>query len=73
MSFRINASSKYANRHPSPKDLKKNNSVLTDEDYLLFNLDGKPSDSVSRGGKAIAEKPKDGYCIRDSHAQSDHY
>ena len=72
MSFRINASSKYANRHPSPKDLKKSNSLLSEEDYLLFNLEGKSSDSAS-SGKAVAQKPKSGHCIRDTHAQSDYY
>lgn len=72
MSFKISASSKYANPHPTPKSNKKD-TLLTEEDYMLFGLEGQTtSTSSSRRGVPKAAR-QGGHCIRDSHAQSDHY
>jgi len=71
MSFRIAPSSKYAKRHPSPKDLQKDSSLLSDEDYMLFGIDGQSSSGSS--SQRSQKAPRIGHCIRDSHAQSDYY
>lgn len=72
MSFRISASSKYANPHPTPRSGNKKDNLLTDEDYMLFGLDGQSSSSSQ--SRAAPKAPRQGgHCIRDSHAQSDHY
>lgn len=74
MSFRIKKSHKFADQFPN-KDAKTSSAsdLLTEEDYLLFNLGDKPAGN--KIGRAAPAKPKKGgNCIRQvNSAQADYY
>lgn len=70
MSFRIQKSHKFADQFPN--DSKKSNAdtILTSDDYLLFDLDTKPTSGAS--ARAVAHKG--GNYIRPvNSAQADYY
>jgi hypothetical protein len=75
MSFSIKKSHKFTDQFPNGKDSQKSNmsDILSEEDYLLFNLGDKPSGKAA--ARAAPAKPKKGgNCIRQvNSAQADYY
>lgn len=72
MSFKINASHKFATQNtPVEKPKGVDKSSLSAEDYMLYNLD---SSSSAKQAKVASFKAKSGQCIRPtSSAQPDFY
>ncbi len=73
MSFKINASHKYATQNtPVDKSKTAEKSSLSTDDYLLYNLESSSVSAKQSAKKAF--KPMQGACIRPtSGAQPDFY